>query len=172
MRILENPSALPRAWIVHTASQVGPGSDAKKALAPLASGQPDADQTALPEDPPPQLEPSADPALDRAPVTHDEADRVAIQHTSTNASGLLVVSEVSWPAWKAHVDGQPTRLWLADGALPAVVVRPGEHSVDLRFEPHALALGIAISSMAVPLLALLGLVVLMRTRARLWARCM
>ena len=51
--------------------------------------------------------------------------------------------------------------------LQAVAVPPGDHTVELRFESDALALGILITSSAVLLLALLGLVVLLETRARL-----
>jgi len=49
---------------------------------------------------------------------------------------------------------------VADGALRAVAVPPGEHTVELRFESDTLALGMLISSIAVVLLALLGLLVL------------
>jgi len=48
-----------------------------------------------------------------------------------------------------------------------VAVPSGEHTVELRFESAALTLGILISSTAILLLALLGLIVLMGTRARL-----
>jgi uncharacterized membrane protein YfhO len=111
----------------------------------------------------------ADPSLDQAVVTSYEADRLAIR-TSTTAPGLLVLSEVYYPSWKAYVDGHPTHLYVADGALRAMAVPPGEHTMELRFESDALAVGIVISSMAVLLLALLGLVVLVRTRTRLLSR--
>jgi len=54
---------------------------------------------------------------------------------------------------------------VADGALRAVAVPPGEHTVELRFESDTLALGIFISSLAVLLLALLGVVVLVSGHA-------
>jgi hypothetical protein len=163
VRILENPYALPRAWIVHAATQVGPELDT--ALADIASGQVDARKIALLEDPPPALESAADPALDQALLRSYEADRLAIR-TSTTAPGLLVLSEVYYPSWKAHVDGHPTHLYVADGALRAVAVPPGEHTVELRFESDALVVGVLISCIAVLLLALLGLAVLVRTCAR------
>jgi hypothetical protein len=169
VRILENPSALPRAWIVHTAAQVTSGSESDDILALLASGQVDVRQTALLEDPPAPLESPAEPALDQALVTHDEADRVAIK-TSTTATGLLVLSEIYYPAWKAYIDGHPTHLYVADGALRAVVVPAGEHTVDLRFESDALTVGSIISSASVLLLALLGVAVLTGTRSRLQER--
>ena len=111
------------------------------------------------------MESAADPALDQALLRSYEADRLAIR-TSTTAPGLLVLSEVYYPSWKAHVDGHPTHLYVADGALRAVAVPPGEHTVELRFESDALAVGVLISCIALLLLALLGLAVLARRCAR------
>ena len=165
VRILENPSAFPRAWIVHAATQAGAGSDADDGMAQLASGRVDAHQTALLDDPPPLLESPADPELDQTLVTRYEADQLAIR-TSTTAPGLLVLSEVYYPAWKAYVDDQPAHLYVADGALRAVAVPPGEHNVELRFESDTLRLGLVISSVAALLLVLLGLAAVVATRVR------
>jgi hypothetical protein len=154
VRILENLHAFPRAWIVHSATQVTAGSPP----ADIASGYVDPRQTALLEDPPPPLESPADPSGDQALLSSYEADRLAV-HTATAAPGLLVLSEVYYPSWKAYVDGYPTHLYVADGALRAVAVPPGDHTVELRFESDTLVLGIFISSLAVLLLALLGVVV-------------
>lgn len=150
VRILENPSALPRAWIVHAASQVPPG----EALAALVHGGVDPRRTALLEEPPPPLATAADPADDAATVTEAGADRLAVR-ASTDAPGLLVLSEVYYPGWHAYVDGRPAPVYLADHLLRAVPVPPGEHSVELRFESATLAAGSIISGVA--LLALIGL---------------
>jgi uncharacterized membrane protein YfhO len=98
-------------------------------------------------------------------VTDYEADRLAI-HTSTAAPGLLVLSEIYYPSWKAFVDGSAAHLYVADGALRGVAVPSGDHTVELRFESDTLALGILISSIAGVLLALLGLLVVMGCHAR------
>ena len=149
--VLENASSLPRAWIVHTA-EVAPPQDA---LQRIAAGQIDARQTALLEQPAPPLEPASIPTLDRAFVVDQSADHIALR-TVTDSAGLLVVSEVYYPAWKAYVDGQPSALYAADGALRAVAVAAGEHEVELRYESGTLAAGLAISILAASLLALLA----------------
>jgi uncharacterized membrane protein YfhO len=61
-----------------------------------------------------------------------------------------------YPAWKAYVDGEPAQIYVADGALRAVAVPAGQHSVELRFESDTLALGIAISCAAALLLVCVG----------------
>jgi uncharacterized membrane protein YfhO len=129
----------------------------------LAEGSIDARRIALLEETPPPLEIPADPALDQAVVVTYEADRFDIR-TSTGAAGLLVLSEVYYPAWKAYVDGQPVPLFVADGALRGVPVPVGEHTVELRFESETLRAGLLVSGAAALLLGILGLLCLVGRR--------
>lgn len=148
VKILENPSALPRAWIVHAATRVGTGD----ALALIATGQIATRRTALLEDAPPPLATPADPSGDQARMTNDDADHLTLR-TSTGAPGLLVLREVHYPGWHVYVDGRPVPRYVADHVLRAVPVPPGEHAVELRFASATLATGSFISAMAVVLLA-------------------
>jgi len=66
-------------------------------VAQLADGQIDPRRTALLEAVPPGLDNPPDPALDEASVIADEPDRLVIR-TSTAARGLLMLSEVYYPA--------------------------------------------------------------------------
>jgi hypothetical protein len=160
VRIVENPHAFPRAWIVHAAQVARRGGDSMQRL---AEGSIDARRIALLEETPPPLEIPADPALDQAVVVTYEADRFDIR-TSTGAAGLLVLSEVYYPAWKAYVDGQPVPLFVADGALRGVPVPVGEHTVELRFESETLRAGLLVSGAAALLLGILGLLCLVGRR--------
>jgi hypothetical protein len=160
VQILENREALPRAWIVHSARQATP----EEALKLLGSGAVDPRKTALLERPPPDLALPDDASSDRASVTEYEAGRIKL-NTTTGAAGLLVLSEVYYPAWKAYVDGEPVPLLRADHLLRAVPIPAGEHLVELRYESSALKAGAAISLIAYA--ALVGLVV---TRARPWRK--
>ncbi len=58
--------------------------------------------------------------------------------------GLLVFSEVAYPGWQAFVDGKRVPLQTAHGILRAVPLPPGEHTVELRFRPWDLALGLLL----------------------------
>ena len=49
-------------------------------------------------------------------------------------------------------------LYVADGLLRAAPVPPGQHTVELRFESAALALGIVVSSIPILVVVLLELV--------------
>jgi uncharacterized membrane protein YfhO len=73
------------------------------------------------------------------------------------APGLLVVSEVYYPAWRAYVDGQPEPIYAVDRALRGVALAPGEHFVEMRYESPALVAGLTISAISAALLVCLGI---------------
>ncbi|MBA2276244.1 MAG: YfhO family protein [Chloroflexia bacterium] len=140
VRVLENPEALPRAWLVHEARQVADGD----ALGLLVSGAVDPRWVALLEDPVPALGVPADSTADTAVVTTYEPDRILIE-THSQAASLLMLSESYDPNWRAYVDGERVELYVADHALRAVPVPTGAHTVELRYESLALRGGMAIS---------------------------
>ncbi len=152
VEVLENRDALPRAWIVHSARQ----ASQEETLDQLGSGAVDPRETALLERPTPDLGRPEDPSADHARVTDYEADRIGLK-TTTEARGLLVLSEPYYPAWKAYVDGEPAPVYVADHALRAVPVPAGEHTVELRYESWSLRIGLAVS--LVSFLALTALAV-------------
>ena len=162
VRVVANPDALPRAWIVHEARQVPTG----QALPLLTSRAVDPRQTALLETPPPPLAPPRDPAADRADVLASDPDRLLLQ-TRTDAPGLLVLSETYDPAWHAQIDGHPAPLVVADHDLRAIPIPPGDHTVELRYESSALRLGLAITLAGSAALALLLIAAWWRRRREL-----
>jgi hypothetical protein len=151
VRILTNPAALPRAWIVHAARQV----DRQAALTLLGTGAADPRQVVLLDSTPPPTGAAAVAADERAAFTVDSADDLQLT-TQSSAPGVLVFSEVYYPAWRAYVDGDQTPVLLADGALRAIALAPGSHTVELRYESTTLAAGTAVSATAA--LVCLGLV--------------
>ncbi|MEX2315168.1 MAG: YfhO family protein, partial [Thermomicrobiales bacterium] len=140
VRVLENPRALPQAWIVHDARQVADG----EALPLLKTGEVDPRQTALLETSPPELAPAFDPAADRVTTLDSEPDMLRLA-TVTDAPGLLMLSESFDPGWRAYIDGEPAPVLVADHLLRAVPLLAGNHVVELRYEPRSLQIGILIS---------------------------
>jgi hypothetical protein len=154
-KVLENPEALPRAWIVHSARQVRSGQEA---LELLSTGQVDPRETALLEEEPPQrVSQPDDPSAESASLTEYGADGMELRST-TQAPGLLVLSEVYYSAWKAYVDGRPAPVYVADHLLRAVPVPAGEHTVELRYESQTLWAGMGISLLAYATLLALAIV--------------
>lgn len=73
---------------------------------------------------------------------------------NTPSPAYLVLSEVWYPGWRAWVDGVEVPVLRANFAFRAVpLAEPGEHLIDMRFEPWTWQVGVAVS-----LSTLLGLV--------------
>jgi hypothetical protein len=162
-KVLENRNALPRAWIVHSAQQVGSEEEALKLL---DSDEVNPKETALLEgELPQQISQPEDPSADRASIAEYETNRIEL-NTSTEAPGLLMLSEIYYPAWKAYVDDQPVPVGIADGLLRSVAIPAGQHTVELRYESRALQVGIVISVVAYLALAALAIASAVRLRRK------
>src|ERR1017187_8216886 len=79
---------------------------------------------------------------------------ISIQ-TGAPAASLMVISQTYYPAWRAYVDGQPTKTWLANYAFQAVEVPAGPHHIQMVYKDTKLLAGAALSG--VGLLACAGL---------------
>jgi uncharacterized membrane protein YfhO len=73
-----------------------------------------------------------------------EPNRVLLQ-AETSIDGLLVLTDTASPGWKARLDGQSTRVYVANHAFRAVVVPAGTHRVEFAYQPAAFWLGAAVS---------------------------
>jgi hypothetical protein len=140
VRVLAIDDALPRAWIVHDVRR----SKRTKILPSLRQKEVDPRQTALISREPPETGQPDDPTRDRATILTYEPERIEIA-TSTGAAGLLVVSELYHPAWRAYVDGQPVRLYETDRVLRGVPIPAGDHVVELRYDQPSLRRGLLAS---------------------------
>ena len=93
---------------------------------------------------------------DIQPVASDEWEPNQIKVQATGP-GLLVLSEINYPGWKAWVDGEEVEVQTAGGLLRAVHLEPGEHQVVFRFQPASLYWGFAIILLGGSLGAILAL---------------
>ena len=59
-------------------------------------------------------------------------------------------------AWQARVSGQPTKILRANHGFQAVIVPAGEHRVELRYVDRTFLTGVALSSITVVVLLILG----------------
>lgn len=161
VRILENPAAFPRAWLVQLARQVAPG----EALELLAAGAVDPRRSALLESHPPPLDASPNAAAESAAYRVSEPERLVVE-AAARAPALLVLSEVWDPGWSATVDGDPAPELLANHAFRAVPVPAGRHTVELRYDPPGLRLGLGVTAATVVALAAVGVALWRRERTR------
>ena len=68
--------------------------------------------------------------------------------TQSSSDGFLFLSDTYYPGWKAYVDGQEKKIYLANYAFRAVEVPQGEHEIIFRYEPKSFWWGLWISLVA------------------------
>ncbi|MCR4407470.1 MAG: YfhO family protein [Anaerolineae bacterium] len=130
---------MPRAFIVRNVRQATSPDDVYRIL-----GEPGFDplrtvvvQTSLNFDPAPE-------ATDKVTVTKYTPTEITLD-VSADAPGLLVLSEVTYPGWRAEINGQAVSIVEADGILRAIPVEAGHFTVHFRYQPTSLCLGLAVS---------------------------
>ena len=105
----------------------------------------------LDREPSPRPSPGDRRAFVVASITQDQAERVVAEVTS-DATGLLVLTDLYYPGWTVAVDGNRAELLRADGYFRAVAVPAGTHRVVFRFRPVSFYAGAAVSLAALLLL--------------------
>lgn len=145
VRLYEIPGALPRAYVVHSAKTVKTEAEA---LAYIQS---------------PQFHPGEEVVLEGetganavapAPLPSSKINEAGIEQKGPNevvtrfnaaAPGFLVLNDVFYPGWKAFLDGKETAIVRANHLFRAVQVPEGQHTVQFRYEPLSLFVGLAVS---------------------------
>ncbi|MBI5122242.1 YfhO family protein [Candidatus Roizmanbacteria bacterium] len=69
--------------------------------------------------------------------------------TEAKTPSLLFLSDNYFPGWQAYVNGEKTKILLADFTFRAVVVSAGKSMVVFRYEPESFKYGIIISGISV-----------------------
>ncbi|MGD2161575.1 MAG: YfhO family protein [Anaerolineales bacterium] len=59
--------------------------------------------------------------------------------------GRLVLSEIAYPGWRVHVDGELTSMVVVDGLLRGVQLEPGNHRVTFIYRPTHFLIGTAVT---------------------------
>ncbi len=147
--IYERDPAPTKAWIVHDVRAVERG----EALPLLAAEVIDPYEIALVEGTPPESSVPPGAASETVTVTRYEPDAMTLAASSA-APGLLVVSQIFSDGWRAYVDGKEVTLLPTFHALQGVPLPAGEHTVELRYDPLSLRVGLIVSATAT--IAMLG----------------
>lgn len=88
---------------------------------------------------------SRDTAIEgTAKVTNYSPNKIDIE-VETPQNGLLYLSEVYYPAWKAYIDGKPTEIFRTDYCMRSIMVEKGKHNVQFIYESDTFETGKKIS---------------------------
>ena len=105
-----------------------------------------------------------------ADVTLYEPDRVVVE---ANGPGLLTLSQVYYPGWRASIDGQPASIQAMD-SLTGIELSAGRHIVEFAFAPWTVSAGLLVSGVGWGSLLVVGLICLsafvLGRRRLLWNR--
>jgi len=129
IRIMHNPRAFPRAWLVGRIRSVAGDEDAYRLLS----------------------DPGFDPRLSVALAGNhgtmngpppagsvrwvSRSPQSSAMDVTSDRDAVLLVSNAWYPSWTAQVDGQGSPVLKADGGLQAIILPSGSHHVVLRFDP-------------------------------------
>lgn len=138
LALYRNLTVFPRAWLVH---EVGTADSTAQALAAIQSPTFDPRHHAilLTRDPLPPV--AVATASETVQITHYGSNQITL-HVTASAPGLLILSEVWHPGWRATIQGQAVDVLQVNGALRAVPVPTGITTIHLRFAPFSWRLGL------------------------------
>lgn len=157
--ILENPSRLPRAFLVPAARVLR-----EPTIDVMVDGDFDPLKVVLLErrdrewSPPMPDQGMADPAVveewlkgnpDSPPGSADMVDygpNQVVIRTDSDRNAVLFLADSYYPGWKATVDGTETRIYRANYLFRAILVPEGQHEVRFVFKPDSFFLGADIST--------------------------
>lgn len=139
-QITQRPTALPRAYLVNHVV-VPTGDD--QILSGLFSEGTDMRSTAFIEDPSGSMPGDTKPSGD-ADIEVYEPNRVIIT-VRAERPAFLVLSDTYYPGWQARIDGDETHIYRTNYAFRGVKVPQGTHTLEFRYEPLSLKIGVWIS---------------------------
>jgi hypothetical protein len=157
VQIYENQRALPRVWLTAQAEPVS-SDEALRRVRGQCEQDFDPRQIALLEAPPEELAALRAPASgesyavngpdDGARIVNYEPNRLLIE-TKADGPTVLVASEISYPGWRATVDGKQANIYTADYLLRGLTLPAGSHRVEMRYTAPAARNGAIISALSV-----------------------
>jgi hypothetical protein len=85
----------------------------------------------------------------RAGILQAYTSQYVRAQVSLSARGVVVLNDTDYPGWQAYVDGKPQPTLLADGLFRGVVVEPGEHSIEFKYESQSFRIGLIITILTI-----------------------
>jgi len=152
-RLIENPNALPRAFIPRL---IRFGRTGEQELAEMKEQRDFGERAWIAALQPSEIENG------RGRVVAQNAKLGLRLNAEMESAGYIVISNAAWRGWRAYVDGGAVKPLRANHAFLAVHVPAGRHEVDLRYLPASFVRGRAVSVATLVLLMGAGAVLRLR----------
>jgi hypothetical protein len=104
-----------------------------------------------------------EPGQGTAIVTDYQPESFTIE-IETDENAVLSLAQIAYPGWKATLDDESVPLLRAYGGLTAVVIPEGTHTLHLVYDPTSYKIGAIFSAITWALLAVWGVIVVIRKR--------
>jgi hypothetical protein len=152
MGFLYNSAFFPRARIVHDYVV----ENNENAILPLLWSDSFDYKNRIILESDPKITPSAaaDPQKESVFIKEYSLNKIKIESTAEQ-TGLLVLSEIYYPDWKARIDGAGTQVFRADYALRAIAIPKGKHEVEFYYSSGSFNRGLFISIVSFVVAALI-----------------
>jgi hypothetical protein len=142
VNIFENPGAFPRVWSVHGVRKVAGEKQARGLLAD--PGFDARNEVFLVAENPSRL---ANCTGDDVWMPQHRPNYVRIE-AKMRCRGMVILTDTWFPGWRATVDGKRAKIERAYGVVRGVVVEPGNHTIEMRYQPVSVYLGAGLSLLA------------------------
>jgi hypothetical protein len=157
-KIFENKNVLPRAFIVFESEVI---KNSKDILERMTSPDYNFGKKVILEEPP-QFQP-AKPVHENAgysikyiKYSNDEV----IMEVSCDGPGILVISDLYTPDWKAFIDEIHTKIYRANYAYRSVCIPAGKHTLTFKYSPLSYKIGAIMTIIGMVILT----IICMKTR--------
>jgi len=151
--LLENPQVLPRAFIIYKVSL----KSEEEAYEEMVNGNFDpSEKVIISSDSFPSSWHDSSAPLKAANIESYGNQYVKLEAASEE-QGVLFISDVYFPGWRAYIDGKEVEIYRANYAFRAIVFPEGEHAVEFIYRPSSFLIGglISLSFFAIGLIVFL-----------------
>lgn len=148
--IYGNAYAMPRAFIV---DRVRYSASYKEAQAAISTDDFDISNEVVLEKPPPVEIEEGEQGAGKAEIIEYAANRAVIK-ADAEKNGILVLTDIFYPGWRAYVDGEQAEIYRVNGLVRGVYLNKGVHTVEFRYFPVSFLAGLSISAVSISLMGL------------------
>ena len=159
VKVYENLTVLPRAFVASRASFIPDDAEARALLADPAF---DPSTTIILADPTTAAAAASAGITATLPATITTYTPDLV-HLTAQGPGYLLLSDAYYPGWTATVDGASAPILRADIMFRALSLTPGRHEIEFRYTPLSVRIGIWISGLMLVAFLVAVLVLLWRT---------
>jgi hypothetical protein len=157
-KVYRKPGAFPRAWLVHRTITAPSQNSAFQLL-----DQQDLHTVAIVENAISNTAQPGNSGIESVRFRSWAPEKFTVDVNAVS-NGLLVLSEMYYPGWRATVNGKPAEIHRVDGALRGIAVSPGSNRIEMEYAPASFRIGAGIS-VATLLLFLAGWVYISKRTA-------